>query len=159
VVATEAEREAIEKAFPVISMHLVGGLQELRIYSEQSPGQGFAGAEADSKMCISSLNAASAQLNGRARHVQDFFLFELKLRFRSISTYVFLLMPFLIAFFAVSTSDFGPIGAGKGFQEWPVRADNHLPSTDGVWIDPYCGRFSGHPFARFSRRHLSAVVY
>ena len=47
VVATEAEREAIEKAFPVISMHLVGGLQELRIYSEQSPGQGFAGAEAD----------------------------------------------------------------------------------------------------------------
>jgi len=35
------------------------------------------------------------------------FLFELKLRFRSISTYVFLLMPFLIAFFAVSTSDFG----------------------------------------------------
>ena len=41
------EREAIEKAFPVISMHLVGGLQELRIYSEQSPGQGFAGAEAD----------------------------------------------------------------------------------------------------------------
>src|SRR5713226_4206091 len=31
VVATEAEREAIEKAFPVISMHLVGGLQELRI--------------------------------------------------------------------------------------------------------------------------------
>ena len=30
-----------------ISKHLVGGLQELRIYSEQSPGQGFAGAEAD----------------------------------------------------------------------------------------------------------------
>src|SRR5437879_9737968 len=50
---------------------------------------------------------------------KDFFLFELKLRFRSISTYVFLLMPFLIAFFAVSTSDFGPIGAGKVFKNGP----------------------------------------
>ena len=48
---------------------------------------------------------------------KDFFLFELKLRFRSISTYVFFLMPFLIAFFAVSTSDFGPIGAGS--KRWP----------------------------------------
>jgi len=50
---------------------------------------------------------------------KDFFLFELKLRFRSISTYVFFLMPFLIAFFAVSTSDFGPIGAGKVFKNGP----------------------------------------
>src|SRR6266480_3703984 len=47
----------------------------------------------------------------------------------------------------------------QGFQEWPVRADNHLPSTDGVWIDPDCGDFRAIHFARFSRRHLSAVVY
>ena len=47
VVATEAEREAVEKSFQVISAHLVGGLHEVRIYSEAAPGDGFSPAEAD----------------------------------------------------------------------------------------------------------------
>jgi ABC-2 type transport system ATP-binding protein len=47
VVPTDAEREVIEKAFPVISMHRVGGLNELRVYSESAPGDGFVMAEAD----------------------------------------------------------------------------------------------------------------
>jgi ABC-type multidrug transport system ATPase subunit len=47
VVSTEAEREAIEKGFQVISAHMLGGLNELRIYSETSPGDGFGRAEAD----------------------------------------------------------------------------------------------------------------
>lgn len=47
VVPTDEEREIIEKAFPVISMHRVGGLNELRVYSEVTPGDGFAPAEAD----------------------------------------------------------------------------------------------------------------
>jgi ABC-2 type transport system permease protein len=42
-----------------------------------------------------------------------FFWFELKLRFRSISTYLFFLIPFLVMFFSVSVEDFGPIGPGK----------------------------------------------
>jgi ABC-2 type transport system permease protein len=42
-----------------------------------------------------------------------FFRFELKLRFRSVSTYIFFLIPFLMMFFSVSVEDFGPIGAGK----------------------------------------------
>jgi ABC-2 type transport system permease protein len=42
-----------------------------------------------------------------------FFWFEMKLRFRSVSTYVFFLIPFLLMFFSVSVSDFGPIGPGK----------------------------------------------
>lgn len=42
-----------------------------------------------------------------------FFWFEMKLRFRSISTYVFFLIPCLLMFFSVSVSDFGPIGPGK----------------------------------------------
>lgn len=42
-----------------------------------------------------------------------FFWFEWKLRFRSLSTYVFFLIPFLMMFFTVSVSDFGPISAGK----------------------------------------------
>jgi ABC-2 type transport system permease protein len=42
-----------------------------------------------------------------------FFWFELKLRFRSISTYIFFLIPFAMMFFSVSVSDFGPIGPGK----------------------------------------------
>ena len=47
VVATDTEREAVEKAFQVISAHLVGGLHEVRIYSEAAPGDGFIPAEAD----------------------------------------------------------------------------------------------------------------
>jgi len=47
VVPTDAERESIEKAFPVISMHRVGGLHELRVYSETALSDGFAAAEAD----------------------------------------------------------------------------------------------------------------
>lgn len=47
IVPTEAEREAIEKAFPVISTHRVGGLNEVRVYSETAPGDGFTPAEAD----------------------------------------------------------------------------------------------------------------
>ena len=47
VVPTDAEREAIEGAFPVISMHRVGGLNEVRVYSEAALGDGFAAAEAD----------------------------------------------------------------------------------------------------------------
>lgn len=41
------------------------------------------------------------------------FLFELKLRLRSLSTYVYFLIFFLLMFFEVSVHDFGPIGTGK----------------------------------------------
>ena len=47
VVATDAQLEALEKSFHVISTHLVGGLHEVRVYSETSPGEGFNSAEAD----------------------------------------------------------------------------------------------------------------
>ena len=49
----------------------------------------------------------------------DFFLLELKLRFKSVSTYVFFLMPFLMMFFAVSARDFGPVGNGKVYLNGP----------------------------------------
>ena len=42
-----------------------------------------------------------------------FFWFEIKLRFRSVSTYIFFLIPFGMLFFSVSTADFGPVPAGK----------------------------------------------
>jgi ABC-2 type transport system permease protein len=42
-----------------------------------------------------------------------FFWFEMKLRMRSVSTYVFFLIPFLLMFFSVSVEDFGPVGPGK----------------------------------------------
>jgi ABC-2 type transport system ATP-binding protein len=45
VVATETEREAIEKNFNVISTHLIGGLHEVRVYSAMSPGDGFVPTE------------------------------------------------------------------------------------------------------------------
>jgi ABC-type multidrug transport system ATPase subunit len=45
--ATDDEREAIGKTFPIISTHLVAGQHEIRVYSETAPGDGFAPAEAD----------------------------------------------------------------------------------------------------------------
>lgn len=46
VVATDGEREELEKTVKVISSHLVGGQHEVRVYSDSSPGQGFANTEA-----------------------------------------------------------------------------------------------------------------
>ncbi|MGC1617563.1 MAG: ABC transporter ATP-binding protein [Candidatus Acidiferrum sp.] len=47
VVPTDAEREAIEKTFPMISVHRVGGLNEVRVYSEAPLSDGFLPVEAD----------------------------------------------------------------------------------------------------------------
>ncbi len=47
VVSTDEERAAVEASFHVISAHLVGGLHELRVYAESSPGDGFTAAEAN----------------------------------------------------------------------------------------------------------------
>src|SRR5579871_3171613 len=41
VVSTDAELTAIDANFKVVSTHLVGGLHEVRVYSEVSPGEGF----------------------------------------------------------------------------------------------------------------------
>ena len=41
VVATDDELRALEANFNVISTHLVGGLHEVRVYAESSPGEGF----------------------------------------------------------------------------------------------------------------------
>jgi ABC-2 type transport system ATP-binding protein len=41
VVATDDELRALESAFHVISTHLVGGLHEVRVYAESSPGAAF----------------------------------------------------------------------------------------------------------------------
>ncbi len=47
VVATDAERDAIEKSLKVISTHLVGGMHEVRVYAETSPDGTFEPADAD----------------------------------------------------------------------------------------------------------------
>ena len=47
VVPTDSEREEIERVLPMISMHRVGGLNEVRVYSETSLGDGFLPVEAD----------------------------------------------------------------------------------------------------------------
>jgi ABC-2 type transport system ATP-binding protein len=41
VVSTDDELRALETSLNVISTHLVGGLHEVRIYAESSPGEGF----------------------------------------------------------------------------------------------------------------------
>jgi hypothetical protein len=47
IVATDSEREALERSMQVVSTHLVGGQHELRFYSETSPGEGFSPVDAD----------------------------------------------------------------------------------------------------------------
>jgi ABC-2 type transport system ATP-binding protein len=42
VVSTDDELRALEAGFSVISTHLVGGLHEVRVYADASPGDGFA---------------------------------------------------------------------------------------------------------------------
>jgi ABC-type multidrug transport system ATPase subunit len=41
VVSTDDELRTLEANFDVISTHLVGGLHEVRVYAESSPGEGF----------------------------------------------------------------------------------------------------------------------
>jgi ABC-type multidrug transport system ATPase subunit len=41
IVASDDELRALESSLTVISTHLVGGLHEVRIYAESSPGEGF----------------------------------------------------------------------------------------------------------------------
>ena len=41
VVSTDAELTVIDSAFKVVSTHLVGGLHEVRVYSDSNPGDGF----------------------------------------------------------------------------------------------------------------------
>ncbi len=43
----------------------------------------------------------------------EFFSFEVKFRLKSISTYVYFLMWFLLDFLSVAAQDFGPVGNGK----------------------------------------------
>ena len=49
----------------------------------------------------------------------DFFLFELKLRLKSVSTYIFFLLAALLPFFSMAARDFGPAGGGKAFLNGP----------------------------------------
>lgn len=62
VVATNAEREELEKTMKVISTHLIGGLHEVRVYSDSPPGQGFVTSEADLEDAYF-LNLANAERN------------------------------------------------------------------------------------------------
>jgi ABC-2 type transport system ATP-binding protein len=41
VVATDDELRALETNFNVVSTHLIGGLHEVRVYADASPGDGF----------------------------------------------------------------------------------------------------------------------
>jgi ABC-2 type transport system permease protein len=43
----------------------------------------------------------------------DFFLFELRLRLKSISTYIYFFLWLAIGFMTIAVEDFGPAGAGK----------------------------------------------
>jgi ABC-2 type transport system permease protein len=60
-----------------------------------------------------------------------FFWFELKLRLRSVSTYIFFLIPFLMMFFSVSVEDFGPVGPGKVLVNGPYALIQNFAQLTG----------------------------
>jgi ABC-2 type transport system ATP-binding protein len=62
IVATDTERDEMEKTMKVISTHLVGGQHEVRVYSDSSPGQSFVTSEADLED-VYFLNLANAEQN------------------------------------------------------------------------------------------------
>ncbi len=47
VVASDDELRALEANFQVVSSHLVGGLHEVRVFADSSPGDGFRSVESD----------------------------------------------------------------------------------------------------------------
>src|SRR5271163_2633828 len=47
VVATDAELLELEKSLQVISTHLVGGLHEVRVYADSSPGEAFRAVDSE----------------------------------------------------------------------------------------------------------------
>jgi ABC-type multidrug transport system ATPase subunit len=47
VVATDNELRALETTFNVLSTHLIGGLHEVRVYADSSPGDGFRPVESE----------------------------------------------------------------------------------------------------------------
>jgi len=44
----------------------------------------------------------------------EFFTFELKFRFKSLSTYMYFLLWLMFSFFCVASESFGPVGSGNG---------------------------------------------
>jgi ABC-2 type transport system ATP-binding protein len=46
VLSTDAELTALESAFHIVSTHLVGGLHEVRVFSDANPGEGFTPVDA-----------------------------------------------------------------------------------------------------------------
>jgi hypothetical protein len=47
VVATDDELRALESSLNVVSMHLIGGLHEVRVYADADPGDGFTQVDSD----------------------------------------------------------------------------------------------------------------
>jgi ABC-2 type transport system ATP-binding protein len=62
IVATDTERDEMEKTMNVISTHLVGGQHEVRVYSDSSPEPSFVTSEADLED-VYFLNLANAEQN------------------------------------------------------------------------------------------------
>ena len=68
----------------------------------------------------------------------EFFTFELKFRFKSLSTYVYFLLWFAFSFFCVASESFGPIGGGNGKillnSAFANTLDNFLASLFGTIV-------------------------
>ncbi len=71
----------------------------------------------------------------------EFFTFELKFRFKSISTYIYFFVWLMFSFLCVASENFGPIGASNGkvllnkeHNTFEIVVDE-MPTRAG--IDPY----------------------
>ena len=117
VVASDAELQALEASLHVISTHLVGGLHEVRIYAESSPGEGFVPVDSGLEdVYFLNLSRQARKTNRRGDQMAmfwEFFSFELKFRLKSISTYVYFALWFFLSFLSIAAEDFINVGNDK----------------------------------------------
>src|SRR5579872_7561726 len=81
-----------------------------------TPARDFAPLIPIWKTSISSIFRAEQKLRRRRNAMKmfwEFFTFELRLRRKSISTYVYFVAWFLFSFLCVASENFGPIGSGN----------------------------------------------
>ena len=115
MVATDDELRALETAFNVISTHLIGGLHEVRVYAESSPGEGFRRVDSCARRCLLAEPRPPGEELIRQKETcemtmfWEFFTFELKFRFKSVSTYVYFAVWFAFSFLDIAAENFGVI--------------------------------------------------
>ena len=89
----------------------------------------------------------------------EFFSFELKYRLKSLSTWVYFGMWFLLSFLAIAAEDFITTGNGKQLLNGPILHDHSLYLLHAVRNDHHRSHFRHVYAARLPARHPAAHLH